>query len=553
MVTDSKRPLNAIPRATVVARILDGEHLVIYKGLVLRIPHSWLDAHPGGNLSILHYVGRDATDEVEVYHPDDVLQAIKCYAIGTVDEAELPWNPFIPPVEVGWVRKRVKATEGSKPEGGKASKYVWFKEADAMRAPADSTDPLCPPSQILLVQKNTLLPECDTPSLETLIAPPSTLSLQVQVEHSVAFKDLHQRIIDAGLYKCRYISGYGPEIVRYSMFAFASYWFYQKQWFLSSAFFLGLFWWQLVFFAHDLGHVGVTHCWEIDRLISILIADFIGGLSIGWWVDNHNIHHLVTNHPSHDPDIEHLPFLAISPVFFQSLWSSYYKRTMHFDAFAKVFITIQHYLFYVIMLLARFNLYGLSYTFLVKKAFDTRRTKGGRWAWGLEIVGIIFFWCWFGRVLVGCGDWKTALGYLFVSHASTSILHVQIVLSHFSMSTADLGPTESFPARQMRTTSDVICRPDLGWIHGGLHLQVTHHLFPRLPRHNLGEASKLVKEFAKERGLVYAEFGFVDGNMEMLGVLQGVAEQLKIMKRVAKLEVQAAVDKKLAATDTKTE
>lgn len=117
----------------------------------------------------------------------------------------------------------------------------------------------------------------------------------------------------------------------------------------------------------------------------------------------------------------------------------------------------------------------------------------------------------------------------------------QIVLSHFSRSTADMGPVESFFARQLRTTVDVICSPRIEFIHGGLHLQVTHHLFPRLPRHNLREASLLVKDFAKERGLEYAEFGFVEGNGEVTGVLKEVADQLKIVGMVADSEVREAM------------
>ena len=106
------------------------------------------------------------------------------------------------------------------------------------------------------------------------------------------------------------------------------------------------------------------------------------------------------------------------------------------------------------------------------------------------------------------------------------------------MSTADLGPTESFVDRQLRTTSDVICSPSIGFLHGGLQLQVTHHLFPRLPRHNLHAASLLVKEFAKEQGLEYAEFKFIDGNAEVLGVLKDVAEQVKFVAKVANHEAK---------------
>lgn len=94
----------------------------------------------------------------------------------------------------------------------------------------------------------------------------------------------------------------------------------------------------------------------------------------------------------------------------------------------------------------------------------------------------------------------------------------------------------------MRTTVDVICSPEIEFIHGGLHLQVTHHLFPRLPRHNLRDASKLVKEFAKERGLEYAEFGFVEGNQDVRNVLRQVAEQVKIVGMVADANIREALE-----------
>ena len=99
---------------------------------------------------------------------------------------------------------------------------------------------------------------------------------------------------------------------------------------------------------------------------------------------------------------------------------------MPFDAFSRIVLSVQHKLFYIVMAFARFNLYANSYAFLYQKFFDTRRARGGRWAWRLEIAGIIFFWLWFGRVLYGCGTWQRALAYLMVSHAVTSPLHVQV-------------------------------------------------------------------------------------------------------------------------------
>jgi len=50
-----------------------------------------------------------------------------------------------------------------------------------------------------------------------------------------------------------------------------------------------------------------------------------------------------------------------------------------------------------------------------------------------------------------------------------------------------------------------------------------------------------VKEFAREQGLVYAEFGFVGGNKAVMGVLRDVAEQVKLVGMVADAEIKDAV------------
>ena len=128
-----------------------------------------------------------------------------------------------------------------------------------------------------------------------------------------------------------------------------------------------------------------------------------------------------------DPDIEHMPFFAISPAFLESVWSSYYKRVLRLDQFSKIVLALQHRLFYVIMAFARFNLYANSYSYLYQKAFDTKRARGGNWAWRLEVAGIIFFWTWYGTVLYGCGSWQKAVAYLLVSHIVTSPLHIQVI------------------------------------------------------------------------------------------------------------------------------
>ncbi|KAI7380605.1 hypothetical protein KC332_g17143, partial [Hortaea werneckii] len=120
-------------------------------------------------------------------------------------------------------------------------------------------------------------------------------------------------------------------------------------------------------------------------------------------------------------------------------------------------------------------------------------------------------------------------GFVMISNMIAMPVHVQITLSHFAMSTADLGVAESFPQRMLRTTMDVDCPWWLDFFHGGLQFQAVHHLFPRLPRHNLRAAQKLVMEFCQEVKIPYVIYGFAEGNGKVIGHLGEVAKQARIM------------------------
>lgn len=78
---------------------------------------------------------------------------------------------------------------------------------------------------------------------------------------------------------------------------------------------------------------------------------------------------------------------------------------------------------------------------------------------------------------------------------------------------------------------DVDCPTWLDFFHGGLQFQAIHHLFPRMPRHNLRRAQKLVQEFCDEVGVPYALYGFVDGNKTVIGRLAEVSRQARILAK----------------------
>ncbi|KAI9712462.1 MAG: hypothetical protein M1820_001675 [Bogoriella megaspora] len=541
-------------RRQIEALIAEGRSIIVKNGKVLKVD-AWLPYHPGGDKAIKHMIGQDATDQVQALHSAEALARMDRYQIGKIEGR---WENFIPPIQGGRFRSLADEVVGvdgqdsdaqsSSSRSSVAEDEVFDSDEQRLRRrhignQSHSRDTSA--TSVSSTEAVTYKPKPSDPGLAHLdartqeeinfdLASYPSLDPVIQDEVIQKYRLLNERIKAEGLYQCPY-SAYAWECLRYAFLFCLFLTFLHVEWYIASAISLGLLWHQLVFTVHDAGHMGITHNYQIDTGIGILIADFIGGLSVCWWKHNHNVHHVVTNSPEHDPDIEHMPFFAISHRFFQSLKSTYYDRIMTYDPFAKFTLRYQHLLYYPILAFGRFNLYFLSWSYIILG--QGPRKGAAAWHRWFELVGQVFFWIWFGYFTLYRsidGGWNRFL-FLLISHVTTMPTHVQITLSHFAMSTADLGPAESFPQKMLRTTMDVDCPPWLDFVHGGLQFQAVHHLFPRLPRHNLRKAQKLVIEFCEETKIPYAVFGFAEGNGKVIGRLGEVAGQARLLAECQKV------------------
>lgn len=551
-MAEKKYPL--LSRREIEGLIADGRSIFIVDQQVFKAD-AWLQYHPGGDKAIRHMVGRDATDEVNALHSPEARQQMNRYRIGRIDGR---WTNFIPPIQGGKFRllsdnQGVEDAETTTGECDSAS--IGTLSSPTSRDPSPVFDGAesalrkrraaneIPPGSPSTASVSSVEPENDGMSyLDTITKEKTTLdlekypSLDFTTQDSIVtkYRALGERIKAEGLYKCNY-GAYAIELSRYSLLFGLAFLFLHWGWYALSAVCLGAFWHQLVFTAHDAGHMGITHGFHTDTVIGIIIADFLGGLSLGWWKRNHNVHHIVTNAPEHDPDIEHMPFMAVSHRFFHSLRSTYYDHVMEYDAVAKFALKIQPYTYYILLLFGRLNLYRLSWDYLI---MGRGPRKGPAWwhRW-LEITGQIFFWTWYfyGIVYKSIPNNGDRFIFFLISHMVPMPVHAQICLSHFAMSTSDLGPHESFPQKMLRTTMDVDCPQWLDFFHGGLQFQVIHHLYPRIPRHNLRRTQKLVQDFCNEVGIPYALYGFVDGNKKVVGTLAEVSRQAAILAKCQKV------------------
>lgn len=67
--------MRVLSRREIEGMISEGQHIIIVSQYVLKVD-SWLSYHPGGDKTIMHMVGRDATNEVTVY----VLLTLSIYS-----------------------------------------------------------------------------------------------------------------------------------------------------------------------------------------------------------------------------------------------------------------------------------------------------------------------------------------------------------------------------------------------------------------------------------------------------------------------------------------
>ena len=534
-----------LSREHIESLIAEGRKVVIVDGRVLKVD-AWLPYHPGGDKAILHMVGRDATDEVKAFHSVETQAFMHKYQIGRI---EGHWKDFVPPIQGGTFKLSTQSTpprectdelkvQDSSDEDRSTEPSPIFEPSvirkrrgsrgSASESSVTSLDSLELDKTSVQTPKRVNGEQLTTEGIEKDLEIFPSLDTATQTTIIDKYRALDERIKAENLYQCNY-TDYLFEVMRYTLLGTLAYYFLQRQWFALSGAFLGMLWHQLVFTVHDAGHMGITHNFHIDTCIGIFIADFLGGLSVCWWKRNHNVHHIVTNSAEHDPDIQHMPFFAINHRFFESLRSTYYDRIMTYDAFAKFTLKYQHWLYYPLLTFGRFNLYRLSWEYII---LGQGPRKGPAW-WHryLEVAGQLVFWYWFGYLTVYNSiptAWDRVV-FVMVSHMVTAPVHVQITLSHFAMSTADLGVAESFPQRMLRTTMDVDCPAWLDFFHGGLQFQAVHHLFPRIPRHNLRKCQKMVVEFCEDVGIPYALYGFAEGNGMVIGHLGEVAKQARML------------------------
>jgi fatty acid desaturase len=106
------------------------------------------------------------------------------------------------------------------------------------------------------------------------------------------------------------------------------------------------------------------------------------------------------------------------------------------------------------------------------------------------------------------------------------LLAVAFGVGHNGMAVFEPATRPAYGELQVATTRNVDndALGLTGWFMGGLHVQIEHHLYPAVPRHNLEAIRPRVQALCKKHGVPYHSTSLLQGTVEVLAHLDHVVK-----------------------------
>lgn len=291
---------------------------------------------------------------------------------------------------------------------------------------------------------------------------------------------------------------------------------------------MGLFWQQCGWLAHDFLHHQVFKNRLYGDLVGLIVGGVFQGFSVHWWKTKHNSHHAVPNLEASskeaadgDPDIDTMPLLAWTINMAKQATDPSMK-------WGRFLVKWQAVFYFPVLLFARLAWAHQSWVFVWGGAgqHSVKNAAIDRTKMAHPILERLALLVHYGILLYVMSHMSilNAVMYFLVAQTSCGLFLAAVFgLGHNGMAVYRAEERPDFWKLQVTTTRNVTGNWLVGWFCGGLNYQVEHHLFPMIPRHNLGVVHQMVTAFCKEQGVTYHEAGMISGNLEVLNHLANVS------------------------------
>lgn len=271
---------------------------------------------------------------------------------------------------------------------------------------------------------------------------------------------------------------------------------------------------RMGFIMHDAGHRQIENSPRRNDLIGLIYGNLLLGSSNSAWREKHNEHHAHTNEIGADPDLE-------IPV-----WAWIEEQAKANKGWVRWMMTYQAYTFFpVLMLTAFFQAVAAWREVIIHPKVEDRI---------LQIIFLgVHYVMYFVLLFIALPWWQAIIFWLLHFFVTGLALGMTFAPNHKGMPVVEADHQMDFLYVQVLTTRNVLPSPLADYFYGGLNYQVEHHLFPGMPRNNLGKARHIVKTFCQERGLPYYETGVVESYRQILAHLHSIGAPLRRKQLVA--------------------
>lgn len=252
---------------------------------------------------------------------------------------------------------------------------------------------------------------------------------------------------------------------------------------------------------HDANHGAFSKKQSVNNWVSYTI-NLLGGSAFNWKIQHNLLHHMYTNVPTHDHDIQERPALKFNP---ETKTKKVHRYQFLHAFFFYGLITLYWVTFKDLVQLISFTKQGLN-----------KNSPKQNWILvaKITIMKILYFF-----VLIVMPIWLFGFsvsivvgGFLLMHFIAGIVLTVIFQLAHTVEGTAHPMPNEKgviandWAIHQLNTTVNFSRgNPFLTWYLGGLNYQVEHHLFPKICHVHYPALSPIVKQTAQEYGISYLE------------------------------------------------
>ena len=273
---------------------------------------------------------------------------------------------------------------------------------------------------------------------------------------------------------------------------------------LGIAVFLGVMFTQLGFVGHDAGHRQVFGSRRGNRLLGLVVGNCLIGMSFGWWVPKHDLHHAHPNQIGLDPDIGDG---VVAPTSTDESAEGGGRKPF-LERHQALF-------FFPLMVLRSTGIHVLGIQRLCKRRDRVAAVEGLLIALHFTLYLAVVFW-----VLSPV----KAVAFIVVQQVVFSVyLGCSFDPNHKAMPVLETDVQMSFARRQVITARNVFGGRFTNLLLGGLNYQIEHHLFPTMPRPNLARAQGMVRAFCLESGFGYCETSLFGSYRQTIAYLRGRA------------------------------